>query len=143
MLKTATKPGRVPPPQPPGPACTTADHAHRPIRKPVVNEVSLDRAARIFRAVGDVSRLRILALLSQGEACVTEIAAATQEELSTISQRLRILRSEHLVVRRRQGKHINYALSDQHIVEMVFNALAHASETPASPTALLDPDEEP
>jgi hypothetical protein len=26
---------------------------------------------------------------------------------------------------------------------MVFNALAHASETPASPTALLEPDEEP
>lgn len=52
--------------------------------------------------------------------------------MSTISQRLRVLRSENIIVRRRRGKHINYALADQHVMDLVFNALAHATERPAS-----------
>ena len=50
------------------------------------------------------------------------------EDISTISQRLRVLRNEGLVSRRRQGKHIVYGLADQHVVELIANALAHAAE---------------
>lgn len=95
---------------------------------PPVDEAALEAAARIFRAMGDPQRLRTLAMLSQGEACVSEIAAATSEELSTISQRLRVLRSENLLTRRRQGKHILYSLADQHVSGLIFNALAHSTE---------------
>lgn len=95
---------------------------------PPVDEASIDVAARIFRAMGDPARLRTLAMLAQGEACVSEIAAATSEELSTISQRLRVLRSENLLARRRQGKHILYSLADQHVASLIFNALAHSTE---------------
>lgn len=109
--------------------CLPADHSQAPRGIPV-NGVALERASGIFRALGEVSRLRLLALLGQGEACVTELAAAEGEDLSTISQRLRVLRAEGLVVRRRKGKHINYSLKDQHIVDLLFNALAHASEAP-------------
>ena len=112
------------------PSCGAGEHAGNR-RKPVVNDVALERAARLFRAIGDGPRLRVLAQLSQGEMCVTEIADSEGETLSAISQRLRVLRSENLVVRRRRGKHINYALADQHVMDLVFNALAHASEAPA------------
>jgi len=88
----------------------------------------MERASRIFRALGDPSRLRLMALLSQGEACVTELAESESEEISTISQRLRVLRAEGLLSRRRDGKHILYGLADQHVADLVFNALAHASE---------------
>lgn len=98
---------------------------------PTVRPEALEVAARLFRAIGDTPRLRLLALLAQGEACVTELAATEGENISTISQRLRVLRSEHLVVRKRRGKHINYGLADQHVMDLVFNALAHASEVPA------------
>ncbi|MFN3322659.1 MAG: ArsR/SmtB family transcription factor [Bryobacteraceae bacterium] len=118
------------------PVCDPEEHSHGPRRVPSVNAASLDRAARLFRALGEVPRLRLLALLSQGEACVTELAAAERESLSTISQRLRVLRAEELVVRRRRGKHINYALADQHVVDMIFNALAHASEAAPTPVTL-------
>jgi ArsR family transcriptional regulator len=111
------------------PACRDADHQSAQRFLPVRRE-AFERAAGIFRALGDVPRLRLLALLGQGEACVSELASAEKEDLSTISQRLRVLRNEDLVVRRRRGKHINYSLKDQHIVEMLFNALAHASEQP-------------
>lgn len=98
---------------------------------PTVSPEALEVAAGLFRAIGDTPRLRLLALLSQGEASVTQLAQAESENISTISQRLRVLRSEHLVVRKRHGKHINYKLADQHIMDLVFNALAHASEVPA------------
>lgn len=97
-----------------------------------MDNAALDRAARLFRAIGEPARLRILSRLAQGEMCVTELAASEGESLSTISQRLRVLRSENIIVRRRRGKHINYGLADQHVMDLVFNALAHATERPAS-----------
>lgn len=108
--------------------CAPNDPAHRKRLAPPVDEQSLESAARLFRAMGDTPRLRTLAMLSQGEACVSEIAALTGEELSTISQRLRVLRAENLLTRRRQGKHILYSLADQHVSGLIFNALAHATE---------------
>jgi ArsR family transcriptional regulator len=98
----------------------------------MVDATALEKASRLFRALGEPSRLRILSRLAQGEMCVTEIAACEQESLPAISQRLRILRAESLIVRRRRGKHINYALADQHVMDLVFNALAHATERPAA-----------
>jgi DNA-binding transcriptional ArsR family regulator len=82
----------------------------------------------MFRAVGDEGRLRLMALLARGEACVTELAEATGDGLSTVSQRLRVLRVEGLVTRRRDGKHLYYALADDHVAQLILNALAHAEE---------------
>ncbi len=86
------------------------------------------RAASIFRALGDPNRLRLLVLLMGGERCVTELADVLQDGLSAVSQRLRLLRSERLVAYRRDGKHIYYALADQHVADLVSNALDHACE---------------
>jgi DNA-binding transcriptional ArsR family regulator len=113
------------------PACRAAEHNGK-LRRPLVDEAALERASRLFRAIGEPSRLRLLSRLAQGEMCVTELADSEKESLSTISQRLRILRAENLIIRRRRGKHINYALADQHVMDLVFNALAHATERPAS-----------
>ncbi len=51
-----------------------------------------------------------------------------QETVATTSQRLRVLRSDNLVRRKRDGKHVLYSLTDQHIFDLVANGLAHASE---------------
>lgn len=117
--------------------CQPGDPDHRRRLSLPVDEVALESAARLFRAMGDTPRLRTLALLSQGEACVSEIAALTNEELSTISQRLRVLRGENLLRRRRQGKHILYSLADQHVAGLIFNALAHSTEAPAAPVKAI------
>ena len=113
------------------PSCTTDEHGPA-ARQPLVNTAALEKAAGLFRAIGDPSRLRILARLAQGEMCVTELALCEHESLPTISQRLRVLRAENVITRRRRGKHINYALADQHVMDLVFNALAHATERPAA-----------
>ncbi|HUB06278.1 MAG TPA: metalloregulator ArsR/SmtB family transcription factor [Myxococcales bacterium] len=86
------------------------------------------QAAANFRALSDPERLRLTAFLVSGEACVTDIAEAMGAGLSTVSQRLKVLRSEDVIVSRRAGKHIFYALADKHVTDLVRNALKHASE---------------
>ena len=89
---------------------------------------AVERAARLFRAMGDGHRLRLLEHLLAGECCVTEMVAAVGEKFSTVSQRLRVLRTEGLVARRRAGLHVFYSLADQHVTDLVASALAHAGE---------------
>ncbi len=119
------------------PACDLADHPVR-IRLPA-SPRALDRASRIFRALGDGPRLRLLELLAGGESCVTEIVQTLGEKFSTVSQRLRLLRGEGLVRRRRDGTHLYYALADQHVIDLIYNALAHAAELEDGPAAADDP----
>jgi DNA-binding transcriptional ArsR family regulator len=115
----------------PSPACTRQDH---PLAKRYIPADSADRAAQLFRAMGDGPRLQILDLLRHGGMCVTEIVEAVDGKFSTVSQRLRVLRSEGLILRRRQGNHIFYTLSDRHVADLINNALAHAAELNAAPT---------
>ena len=112
------------------PSCTPDEHDTKAARGPLVVKAAVERNARLFRAIGEPSRLRLISRLAQGEMCVTELATSEQESLSTISQRLRVLRAENIIVRRRRGKHINYLLADQHVMDLVLNALAHATERP-------------
>jgi hypothetical protein len=83
--------------------------------------------------MGDAPRLRLLVLLEHGERCVTEIVTAVHEKFSTVSQRLRLLRTEGLVTRRREGTHLYYALADRHVADLINNALAHAEELQTVP----------
>ncbi|MEM7201809.1 MAG: metalloregulator ArsR/SmtB family transcription factor [Planctomycetota bacterium] len=94
--------------------------------KPVI-----EQAARYFRALGDPARLRVICELADRELCVSELAELTGDTLSTVSQRLRVLRADGLVVRRRDGKHIHYALSDGHVSALVANGIEHATEESA------------
>lgn len=107
--------------------CQHEDHG-RSVPESGTPALVLDRAAALFRALGDTARLALLERLAMGEFCVTELAEATGEGLSTISQRLRTLRTERLVKRRRDGKHVYYSLSDEHIVALIAAAIAHARE---------------
>ena len=103
---------------------------------------ALERAAQLFRAMGDAPRLRVLELLQSGEKCVTEIVATLNEKFPTVSQRLRLLRSEGLVRRRRDGNHIYYAIADQHVADLIQNALDHARELEARQGQPLDDGDE-
>jgi DNA-binding transcriptional ArsR family regulator len=107
--------------------CGPEEHARR-ARLTVVSDDQLERAASIFRAAGDISRLKLLHRLSDGEWCVTELAEAAGVGLSTVSQQLRLLRAERIVARRRAGKHIFYSLADSHVSDLIRSAIEHAAE---------------
>ena len=106
--------------------CLSGEHSGREAL--AFREVDYQTAAAMFAALGDPSRLKLVEYLSRSEACVSEIATVYGDSLSTISQRLKLLRSERLVKRRRDGKHIYYSLADEHVEQLVRNALQHAEE---------------
>jgi DNA-binding transcriptional ArsR family regulator len=122
MMKQTPTPPTV------GAECEPKDHSTRTVTEAAVSEEAFQRAASFFRAAGDVSRLKLLARLAEGEWCVTELAQAARAALPTVSQQLRLLRAEGLVTRRRVAKHVYYALADGHIRSLIASALEHAAE---------------
>jgi ArsR family transcriptional regulator len=67
---------------------------------------------QFFKALGDLTRLRMLVLLScEGELCVCELACALDEIQPKISRHLAQLRELGVVLDRRQGRWIHYRLN--------------------------------
>ena len=80
--------------------------------------VAADLAA-LFGALGDPTRLRLLAALAEGPLCVCDLAAALGMTQSAISHQLRLLRALHLVRARREGKLVWYTLDDDHVRDLL------------------------
>jgi ArsR family transcriptional regulator len=68
---------------------------------------------RLFRALGDETRLRIVALLSHGELCVCHLEKALDLNQSNASRQLGILKSSGVVDSRRDGTWVYYSLTKQ------------------------------
>ncbi|MFI0505346.1 ArsR/SmtB family transcription factor [Streptomyces albogriseolus] len=100
--------------------------------------------AATLQALATPSRLRILARLQEGPCAATELADAVGMEQSACSHQLRLLRNLGLVTGERRGRSIIYALYDNHVAELLEQALYHVEhlrvglrDTPTStPTAL-------
>ncbi|MEV1023246.1 metalloregulator ArsR/SmtB family transcription factor [Streptomyces sp. NPDC050264] len=81
--------------------------------------------AATLQALATPSRLRILARLQEGPCPVGELADAVDMEASACSHQLRLLRNLGLVTGERQGRSIIYALYDNHVAELLDQALFH------------------
>lgn len=68
---------------------------------------------KLFRALGDETRLRIVALLSHGELCVCHIEKALELSQPNVSRQLAILRAAGVVDTRREGSWIYYSIAPQ------------------------------
>jgi len=68
--------------------------------------------ARMFKALSDETRLRILCLLLDGELCVCHIMAVLQLPQSTVSRHLAFLKNSGWVDDRREGVWMYYSISD-------------------------------
>ncbi|MDX2086985.1 MAG: metalloregulator ArsR/SmtB family transcription factor [Kofleriaceae bacterium] len=78
----------------------TDDHGVRPL-------------TRLFRALGDETRVRIVALLSHGELCVCHVEKALELSQPNVSRHLGILRMAGIVDARRDGTWVYYKLAAQ------------------------------
>ena len=96
----------------------------------------LSEVARLFRALGDPTRLRILALLVGGEVCVCEIHGALRLPQPTVSRHLAYLRRARLVDTRRDGLWIHSRLATlddmvlRTLVDIATHALGHVGTVP-------------
>jgi ArsR family transcriptional regulator len=100
------------------------------VRAPVTeaSPETLGRAVDIFSAMGDPTRLGLLAALARGERCVAELACDSGVSQSAISHQLRLLRDRGLVACVRDGNRAIYRLADDHVRALLAEGLAHARE---------------
>ncbi len=81
--------------------------------------------AETMQALATPSRLRILGTLHDGPRAVNELASAVGMEPSAVSHQLRVLRHLGLVVGRRDGRQVVYDLYDDHVGELLEQAISH------------------
>ena len=79
----------------------------------LANEYGVRSLTRLFRALGDETRLRIVALLSHGELCVCHLETALELSQPNVSRQLGILRAAGVVDCRRAGTWMYYSLAPQ------------------------------
>ena len=92
----------------------------------IATDLDVRPLSRLFRALGDETRLRIVALLVHGELCVCHIEQALGLSQPNASRQLGILKAAGIVDSRRDGSWIYYRLTDQDhaAVERVLGVLA-------------------
>ena len=81
--------------------------------------------AETMQALATPSRLRILGRLQAGPCPVNELATTIGMEPSAVSHQLRMLRHLGLVVGRRDGRQVVYDLYDDHVGELLEQAISH------------------
>ena len=96
----------------------------------VLSTVDIDvrPLSRLFRALGDETRLRIVALLSHGELCVCHMEAVLELSQPNASRQLGILKMAGIVDSRRDGTWVYYRLAEQ-VDESVERVLAVLTKT--------------
>lgn len=76
------------------------------------------RATRLFHALSDETRLRILERLRAGERCVCELTDALDAAQSRLSFHLKVLKDAGLVTDRREGRWMYYTVDRESLAEM-------------------------
>jgi DNA-binding transcriptional ArsR family regulator len=75
--------------------------------------------AEFFKTLGHPVRIRVLELLSVREHAVSEILPEVDVEPANLSQQLAVLRRARLVVTRREGSAVHYALASPEVAELL------------------------
>jgi len=91
----------------------------RQLVQEMTDEDAVKTQSRLFKALADKTRLKILMLLDIREMCVCEIMVALDLTQPTASHHLGILEAVELVRDRREGKWIFYSLKNKHIMELL------------------------
>jgi ArsR family transcriptional regulator len=96
-------------------------------RAALPNAARTQRLAALFSALADPTRVRLVAALEGEELCVGDLAATVGLTTSAASHQLRLLRALGLVRGRRHGRHVYYALDDDHVRTLYREALDHVA----------------
>lgn len=97
------------------------------IKQGISNDEDLDRAAELFKVLGDPTRLKIINSLILAEICVCDLADLLGMSQPAVSHHLKVLRQTRLVKYRRSGKTVYYKLDDEHVANVFYQGLLHVS----------------
>ena len=90
-----------------------------------LKESDLYILTEFFKVLGNPARIRILLLLMEQDANVSDLAEQLGMTQSAVSHQLNLLKSNKLVRRRRDGKMIFYALVDEHVQMVIKKGTEH------------------
>jgi ArsR family transcriptional regulator len=95
-------------------------------------QIDLDRAAELFHALSDHTRLSIIQRLRMGERCVCDLTDSLDAAQSRLSFHLKVLKEAGLVTDRRDGRWSYYTLDAEALGEVgeLIDAMA-AAPSPA------------
>ncbi|GIV57978.1 MAG: transcriptional regulator [Rhodothermaceae bacterium] len=83
------------------------------MKKEMVPEPLLERAARRFKLLGEPARLELLNQLQvHGEMTVQALVEATGQKQANVSKHLGMMAKEGLLNRRKEGLHVHYSIAD-------------------------------
>ncbi|MCE7482596.1 MULTISPECIES: ArsR/SmtB family transcription factor [Actinomycetes] len=74
-----------------------------------------ERVSRVFKALGDPTRVRLLSLIAAGaggEACICDLTEPVGLSQGTVSHHMKLLTDAGLVTREQRGKWAYFALND-------------------------------
>ncbi|GEK34337.1 ArsR/SmtB family transcription factor [Kurthia sibirica] len=91
-----------------------------------LDEETLFVVTQTFKALSDPTRIRILNYLCGKEKSVNDIANSLELSQSAVSHQLRFLKNLRLVRFRREGTTMYYAHDDDHIINLMHQAIDHA-----------------
>ncbi len=94
----------------------------------MITEEEAYYVSELFKALSDMTRVRILFSLLGGEMCVCDIQELVGVSQSAVSHQLRTLKQAGLVKYRREGKSLYYSIADSHVSTMLAMGLEHISE---------------
>jgi DNA-binding transcriptional ArsR family regulator len=99
------------------------------VQKKALPDQTVERLSRLFSALSDPTRLKILHCLSvTEELCVCDLAALAELSVSAVSDQLRLLRDRDLVRARREGRMVFYSVADDHVAILMGTGVEHADE---------------
>lgn len=101
----------------------------RQVQSEILPSEQAQQMAEFFGVLSDPNRLKLLSALAKQELCVCDLAAAVKMGESAVSHQLRVLRSQHLVKYRREGRNVYYSLADHHVVNLYRDVAEHLNET--------------
>jgi|SRR5215510_928858 len=88
---------------------------------------------RLFKALADETRLRLISLLGDSEVCVCFLVEILKTSQPKISRHLAYLRRAQIVTARREGKWMHYRLTDppdEHAAKIFHEVRAALTEHP-------------
>ncbi len=100
----------------------------------MISAGSLSKAAELFHALSDETRLALIERLKGGEQCVCELTDAMKAGQSRLSFHLKVLKAAGLIHDRREGRWMYYSLNPDaiQIVEELIESLKPAPKSSVS-----------
>ena len=98
------------------------------IAKKMPTDELLFDLAELFKMFGDSTRMKILFVLFETEACTCGLAETLNMTSSAVSHQLGALKRAKLIKSRRDGKTVFYSLSDDHVRTIIKMGMEHIEE---------------